>query len=57
MFQLVVSNSMSLDHSNAATAYEKTDQGRVMAREVIRLPVTIDARVSPQDTLCVVCGG
>jgi hypothetical protein len=48
---------MSLDHFNAAFAYGETDQGRVMAREVIRRPVTIDARVSPQDTLCVFYGG
>ena len=41
---------MSLDHFNAAIAYDETDQGRVMAREVIRRPVTIDASVSPQDT-------
>ena len=34
---------MSLDHCNAVIAYDETDQGRVMAREVIRWPVTIDA--------------
>jgi hypothetical protein len=45
---------MSLDHFNTAIANDETDQGRVMAREVIRRPVTIDARVSPQETLCVI---
>jgi hypothetical protein len=48
---------MFLDHFNAAIAYDETDQDRVMAREVIRRPVTTDARVSPQDNLCVIYGG
>jgi len=43
---------MSLDHFNAAITCDETDQGRVMAREIIRRTVTTDARVSPQDTLC-----
>jgi hypothetical protein len=42
---------MSLDHFNAANAYDETDQGRVMAWEFIRRPVTTDGRVSPQDTI------
>jgi len=43
---------MSLYHFNAAVACDETDQARVMAR-----PATTDARVSPQDTLCVIYGG
>jgi hypothetical protein len=42
---------MSLDHFNALTTYDETDQGRVMAWEVIRQPVTTYTRVSPQGTL------
>jgi hypothetical protein len=45
---------MSLDHFNTAIVNDETEQGRFMAREVIRRPVTIDARVSPQDTLFVI---
>jgi len=41
-----------LNHFNAPIVYHETDQIRVTAREVIRRPVTIDVRVSPQDTLC-----
>jgi hypothetical protein len=48
---------MSLNHFNAVNSYDETDQGRVMALEVIRRPVTIDVHVSPQDTLCVIYGG